>query len=180
MAVAAKWAALACICVGGMGVKPGGGVSGMVHSPLGVRSPRRRSESVLWMVTSSLVKVAVHPASHSWPMEMRELAPWLSAGKRWAAVAVFRREGKGRWAVWVEVMVSPFGRWTVMGFSASCWCVLGASVVKKWPMVPVSANAVWGVELFGGEGPSDCVVTDFLLWFNVATWQIYLLSLIHI
>ena len=98
-----------------MGGNPGGGEIGRFHRPLGVRGPCSIRSLSLWMLTLFLVNVAVHPASHNWPMEISDPAPWSSAGKMWAAVASGGSVGYGRLAVWVDVMVAPSGRCTVMG-----------------------------------------------------------------
>ena len=68
------------------------------------------------IVTVVSVKVAVHPASQSWPMESREVSP--SAGNKWTMHA-----DNGSWgilssAMWVLVMVVPSGSWTMRGKAA--------------------------------------------------------------
>ena len=78
----------------------------MIHRLVRVsRRPVRRMMPVVCaaIVTVVSVKVAVHPASHSWPMESREVSP--SAGNKWTMHA-----DNGSWgilssAMWVLVVV---------------------------------------------------------------------------
>ena len=49
----------------------------------------------------------------------------------------------GRVPVWVDVMESPFGSSTVMGFLARCTLPrAGLLIVKKCPVLPVSAMEI--------------------------------------
>ena len=73
----------------------------------------------------------------------------------WAMLAVgkrVRRDGSGKFPVWVEVMMSPFGiftltpGWVVATFFVTSW------VVAKWPVAPVSKTKV--------EGEGDSVYAD--------------------
>jgi hypothetical protein len=77
---------------------------------------------------------------------MRE--PEARSGKIWAWHAPGGRKGKQRSAVWVEVMVEPFGMRTEMPGLAGRLLVWGAWAVINMPVAPVSAIA-WEVK--GGE-----------------------------
>lgn len=114
----------------------------MVQSPVaGARWPVRM-DLLLWeMLTSSLVKVAVQPWSHSTPMDRRE--PEASEGKMWAVVAEGGSPGRMRLAVCVEVRASPLGRRTLMPGDMGCLLVWGVCCVMKWPFAPVSATTGW-------------------------------------
>ena len=66
--------------------KPGGGLMGMCHSPVGGILVPVRMGSWFPSVMSTLVdvKVAVSPASHIWPMDKRDPDPESSSWKMWA------------------------------------------------------------------------------------------------
>ena len=53
-----------------------------------------------------------------------------------------RRPGMASSQVCVERSVAPFGSKMEMGFAAICLLHTGASVVRKWPVAPVSLMAV--------------------------------------
>ena len=63
-------------------------------------------------------------------------------GTTWALVADERNPGMARSQVCVERSVAPFGSKMKMGFIAICLLHTGASVVRKWPVAPVSLMAV--------------------------------------
>ena len=62
------------------------------------------------MLARDLVKVAIHPASHSCPTERR--LPDAREGKRWTEVALSGRVGMFNFALCVDVIVSWLGRRT--------------------------------------------------------------------
>ena len=61
------------------------------------------------MTTFCALKVAVQPASQSFPMEMSEC---FKSGSTWACMLA--GSGKGKVPVWVERIVLPLGIDTVM------------------------------------------------------------------
>jgi len=92
------------------------------------------------MIASSLVKVHVQPASHSFPIDNRLVVP--SAGNRSVCVASSGSCGRFRFAVCVDDMVDPSGSWTTVGDSVGFLLVHGTFRPLKWPVAPVSAMAV--------------------------------------
>jgi hypothetical protein len=80
------------------------------------------------METVESEKVAVQPWSQSTPTEMRE--PEAKVGKMWARRAVSGKPGMLSSAVWVEVMVLPSGRSTVMPGEAGRRLKCGAAMVR--------------------------------------------------
>ena len=64
---------------------------------VGLREPVRIVWLLELMVTVSWVNKAVHPASQSCPIEMREVRP--SSGNKWTRVAVAGSDVIGRWPV---------------------------------------------------------------------------------
>jgi hypothetical protein len=88
-------------------------------------------------MTASAVKVAVQPWSQKMPIEMSK--PEERVGKMWAQQAYVGSGGMWRSAVWVEWMVLPSGSNTEMPGLAGCWWMLGAWMVRKWPVLQVSA-----------------------------------------
>jgi len=73
--------------------------------------------------------------------------PEARNGKMWASRAAACRNGRARLHVCVEWMVPPSGSWAVMPGIAVRLLVIGASVVMKCPVAPVSRIA----GDFGGE-----------------------------
>ena len=96
---------------------------------LGERVPVRTTWSSLVMRTSVAVKVAMHPWSHSWPMEIRE--PDVRSGKMCAWQAESGRRGMFKVAMWVEVMRLPSGSKTEMLGLAGLFWEKGAVLVMK-------------------------------------------------
>ena len=124
-----------------------------------------RMVPVVWLiVTAESVKVAVHPASQSLPMESKEVLP--SAGKRCAMQAAGGSCGRLMSAMWLVAMVVPLGSCTERGsFVARTLRRPVASMARKWPVQPVSAMREVGTMLLlsvmvEAEGPSggDAVV----------------------
>ena len=111
----------------------------------GVRVPCRIVSPINWISHVPVVNFASQPASQSLLMETKDVGP--REGKRWASVAVAGRLGKLRFAVWVDLIVVPSGSSTAIGVVASRMLMIGSSVVlivmksvvKKWPVLPVSA-----------------------------------------
>ena len=88
------------------------------------------------------MKYAVHPWSHSWPTDKRD--PEARVGKMCTFVAVIGRCGRSKLAVWVDVIVSEFGRRTWMPFWVFWMLVSGMSqctesLPNKCRVAPVSA-----------------------------------------
>ena len=71
------------------------------------------------------LKYAVHPWSHSWPINKRD--PDAKVGKMCALVADAGSSGISRFAVWVEVMVFLFGSSTWMPFGLGLMLITGTS-----------------------------------------------------
>jgi hypothetical protein len=99
------------------------------------------------MMASFAENVAVHPASHNFPILRRLVSP--NAGKRSVLVAVRGRCGRCKCAVCVDCMVVPSGSLTIVGFAVGRLLWHGTFMLLKWPVVPVSATAC----VCGGEGP---------------------------
>lgn len=121
------------------------------HSRSGCLLPAARHSWSLKMLTASLVKVTVQPASQSLPMLSRDVLP--KAGKMCASQAVGGRPGRVTLPVCVDAMVVPSGRATWMGLEEGVLDVAGAEVERKWPVEPVSAMAEWVDTGVSGEGP---------------------------
>ena len=85
------------------------------------------SSSLMW--TESALKMAVQPASQSWPMEMSEVSP--RAGKMWAMRAAGGRSGRWRSTMCVECMVLESGKETTRGSVTGRLLVKRALVDKK-------------------------------------------------
>jgi hypothetical protein len=91
------------------------------------------------MVQLIFVKVTVHPALHMVTTERRECD--TRPGMMCAAQAPAGRFGRSRVHVWVECTLSPLERWAMRGTAAGRMLVAGASVVRKWLVVPESRMA---------------------------------------
>ena len=128
-----------------------GGGAGMwrCQRPVGpVLEPVRMVALSRVMLTASAVNVAMQPWSHSVPMEIRE--PEARVGKMCAWQADGGRWGMLSRAVCVESMVLPSGRTTAMLGVAGRWWKLGACMVMKWPVAPVSATQLLEVYMLNG------------------------------
>ena len=129
-----------------------------------MRRPVRMVLVVWSIVTEESENVAVHPASHSWPMDSKEVLP--SAGKRCAMQAAGGSCGRLMLAVWLDDMVVLLGSCTEMGlFVTRMFRRPVASMARKWPVQPVLATREVGTMLLllvmvEAEGPSsgDAVV----------------------
>jgi hypothetical protein len=87
-----------------------------------------------------LVSCAVHPASHSWPIDISD--PAVSSGNMCAIRADVGRDGILISAVCVEYIADPSGSVTGNGCCA-CWTLMAvASDVRKCPVLPESAIAI--------------------------------------
>ena len=131
MVASAEWS------TGGAGV--GIGRAKCHNKVLGVRCPVRTTVSLTETVTAVAVKATEHPASHNWPMEMREEE--ASSGTMWMWRAAGGSMGKSRSASCVEVMMVPLGVRMEIGLSNRRLLMTGASMVPKWAVLPVSAMA---------------------------------------
>ena len=92
------------------------------------RVPRRTTRLFRLIVMVVALRDAVHPASHSWPMERS--APAGKCGKMCPRRAAMGKDGRSRRHVCVEVTVSPFGMATVIGSEATCLSVCGVSIER--------------------------------------------------
>ena len=111
-------------------------------------------------MTDESVKVAVHPASQSCPIDKREVSP--SAGNRCTVHAETGSWGMLSSAMWLDDMVVPSGSCTTSGVALGRTLIRPvALIVRKWPVQPVSAMTDMGgnvddmVEAV--EGPSGSV-----------------------
>ena len=80
--------------------------------------------------------MAVQPLSHKVPMDR---SGWRSAGKMCALRAAAGKVGRFKVAVWVDSIVVPSGKLTVMPLGVACFSVTGVLEEIKWPVQPVSA-----------------------------------------
>lgn len=105
--------------------------SSMYHSPLcsASRVPCRISFSCSVTCTSVAVKCASQPASHSWPIEMRDVS--CRAGNMCAVRAALGRLSMGNSPSWVDSIVLWSGNWTCMGCFVLCIFWRGARMAKK-------------------------------------------------
>ena len=90
-------------------------------------------------VTLVAVKATAQPASHNWPMEMREVD--ASSGTMWIWRAAGGSIGKSSSASCVDVMMVPLGLRMWIGWRERRLLMTGASMVPKWAVLPVSAIA---------------------------------------
>lgn len=154
----------------------GGGttVVATVHRRVvGSRLPVRMVSPSRWMVTLAASKVAVHPASQSWPTESRDCP--LRAGKRWATRAGGGRRGMSRSATCVELIVVPSAKRTVTGDAVVRLLLRpAASTARKCPVLPVSAMRGHGMGM-GGEGPNAEFerATDSAILLGVPLCQLF-------
>jgi hypothetical protein len=143
--VRCTWLTMCVLCCIGSVVGTVGEIVGIStgtdHSRVvGFLRPLRMVELKYWMSTRCLSKTAVHPTSHNWPTDSRECG--CSAGNRWAMVAVLGMIGICSWVAAIDWIFWPSGRLTEM-FGVSIVLVVGRwAVVRKWPVLPVSAM-VW-------------------------------------
>jgi len=110
------------------------------------------------IVTSVLVNVAVHCASQSWPTDNSDVFP--RSGNMCAVRASTGKFGKSNSAVCVAVIVSLFGKSTLIPCSVFCLLVYSAETDKKWPVHPVSTMRLWLVV----EGPNGGALLLMLLF----------------
>ena len=89
-----------------------------------------------------VVKIAVQPASQSWPMETRLVLP--REGNKWVVLAAVGSCGRLSSAVCVDCIVVPSGRATWMPLLLICLFVWGALSDMKWPVAPVSNYVLLG------------------------------------
>ena len=84
----------------------------------------------------SLLTVAVHPASHSCPMDINECV--LSSGTTCVSVAACGSAGMSKCPSCVDVIVLPSGMVMVIGDAAICRSIKCVSGVHKCMVHPVS------------------------------------------
>ena len=83
--------------------------------------------------------MTLHPALHSFTTETKE---WeASPGTMWASLALGGSIGSAIFAVWVELMVDPFGSLMCKGSVAIFLLVTGAVESRKWLDAPESKIA---------------------------------------
>ena len=108
------------------------------------------------------MKIASHPASHSWPMEIN--VALSEAGTVHALRAFVGRRGMSKSPASVAHMMVPLGLRTAIGFLSSCLLVTGMSRAQNVAAQPVSAMALdvagW---LVGGPIRDDESVTAALV-----------------
>ena len=134
----------------GDGALGSGGRSKHQRCVLGDRVPPKTCMPSFAMDTEVAVKVVMQPWSQSCPMEIKD--PVASLGKMWAWQAESGREGMSKVAVWLDWMVLPSGRSTVMLGLAGIFCRTGAELVRKCPVQPVSAMSMDDWAEGGGAG----------------------------
>jgi hypothetical protein len=109
------------------------------------------------------VKVHIQLASQSCTMLSKFVLP--KDGNKSVWVVLVGNSGRFRLAVWVNCIVVPLGRWTMIGRVEGCLLVHGRFSPLKWLVAPVSAIDL----LTGGEEPRVGValhvlrLTTFLL-----------------
>ena len=92
----------------------------------------------------------MQPASQSSPMETKECGP--RDGNRWASVAWEGRPLIGRLPIFVDSMVLPSGSDTRMGVWVARTLIKSVlSIVKKCPVLPVSAIFLFVIGVVGGS-----------------------------
>jgi len=69
--------------------------------------------------------------------------------------------------VCVDCRELPFGRRTEIGFLAICLFWTGASLVRKWPVAPVSLMAEWVAGVGSSSSSSKPASSAYLLVCNV-------------
>jgi hypothetical protein len=99
------------------------------------------------MMALCFVNIAVHPSSHSLPIDIND---WCSFGNTCAVAVSAETCGKCNCVTFVESMVDASGSVTLM---LGLWLwefVILAAVVRKWPVHPVSNMALllWGQQLY--------------------------------
>jgi hypothetical protein len=93
----------------------GGEVIGMRHNPVLVSlGPSMMFLLLYFTMTFVLSNSAVHPASHSFPIEIKEL--WLNPGMVWASRAAVGKSRKFSMHVsWFDWRMVPSGKPTLIG-----------------------------------------------------------------
>jgi hypothetical protein len=127
-----------------------------------LRIPCNMSSCPYQMSTWFWSKLAVHPASHSWPTESNELVrKW---GNRYAVRADCGIIGICNWVAELDSICEPFGRdMAMLGVSVHVGTeVVNWSERRKCPVLPVSKMVsmdILVVAVVGGEGgPSELAV----------------------
>jgi hypothetical protein len=91
--------------------------------------PVSMSSSFSQISAEVAVNMTLHPASQSWPMEIRLVLP--RAGNKWAVLAGAGSCGMSTWAVWVDCIVVPSGNDTWMPLLLLSLFVCGAWSDRK-------------------------------------------------
>lgn len=110
------------------------------------------------MVTFDLLKVAVHPTSHSCPTDSNEWG--VRSGKRCAIRAVVWIWGIRNSTDPTDDMAAPLGSATSMGVAVGFVALVTSVVDRKWPVLPVSATAN------REGGPRDFSLVE-VIWFSL-------------
>jgi hypothetical protein len=137
--VAATLATMAIWGTAVVGVVNGGilGNRGVIHNPVHMHLlPHRIVRPRYIMVHPILVKRTSHPALQSGTTLMSECND--NPGMMWARHAMAESLGKSNVHVYVDRTWSLLGRHAMMSLLASCTLVTGASVVRKFLIVPES------------------------------------------
>jgi hypothetical protein len=113
---------------------------GIIHRPVLVHLwPQTMIQPQYTMVHSILVKCTVQPTLHRVTTDRSECK--ARPGIMWVTQALGGREGVLRVHVCVECTHAPFGRQAMMDVVVGRILVAGASVVRKWLVVPESRMA---------------------------------------
>ncbi len=87
--------------------------------------------------------VTLQPASQNCRVARREACE--RPRTMWTAVMASGSHGMFRLQVWLDEMMLPSGRVTLMGFLATCLLVTGASATRKCPVAPESDMPMAGL-----------------------------------
>ena len=91
--------------------------------------PVRMMRFLYCTVTVVALNWTVHPASHSCPTDIKDIA-W-SAGTIWTCLADKGSSGMSNLALCVDVMTDPFGFWMLVGFDVGRLLMTCASMEQK-------------------------------------------------
>ena len=140
------------------------GLIGSVQSlVLGSRPPCNTVLALYMTVQYWWSNVTLHPASQNCRVASSEA--WERPGTMWAVVMASGSHGISRLQVWLEDMMLPSGRVTLMGFFAICLLVTGAPATRKCPVAPESDMPIAG-SLLACALYVMCVGVGWVLWWN--------------
>lgn len=137
-------------------------VRGRCHRPVSeLRVPVRMvcGPSYRWQAVLSYF--TVYPASQKTAVDSSDA--WERPGTICAFLAAGRKLGMASSHVCVDLRVFPFGRRMEIGFCAICLLWTGASLVRKWPVAPVSLMAEWAVGVGSSSSSSKPASRAYLL-----------------